>query len=125
MTPARCSYRAGRARPIARSHPLLRLVGVGRVFDGGAVVALHNVELEIHAGECVAILGPSGSGKSCLVNMMSGIDAPTAGRIDWDGAQVASRPAWTALRRRAIGIVFQEFNLLPTLTAIENVEIAL
>jgi putative ABC transport system ATP-binding protein len=110
---------------MAMSHPLVRLAGVGRVFDGGAVVALHDVDLEIHAGECVAILGPSGSGKSCLVNMMSGIDAPSAGRIDWNGARAASRSAWTALRRRAIGIVFQEFNLLPTLTAIENVEIAL
>jgi putative ABC transport system ATP-binding protein len=105
--------------------PLLRLEGVGRVFDGGAVVALHYVELQIRHGDCLAIVGPSGSGKSTLINILSGISAPTSGQVYWNDRPVGSRKEWAALRRDQIGIVFQEFNLLPTLTAIENVEMAL
>jgi predicted ABC-type transport system involved in lysophospholipase L1 biosynthesis ATPase subunit len=105
--------------------PLIAFAGVGRAFDDGTIVALKSVDLEIRAGECVAILGPSGSGKSSIVNLLSGIDRPTAGRILWNGTAVKSRRAWARLRRNGIGIVFQEFNLLPTLTAAENVEMAL
>ena len=105
--------------------PLLTLDRVSRVFDDGAIVALKSIELSIDAGECVAILGPSSSGKSSVVNLMSGIDRPTAGRILWKGNPTQSRRAWARLRRTDIGIVFQEFNLLPTLTARENVEMAL
>ena len=105
--------------------PLLRLEHVARSFDGGRIVALHDVDLAIDAGECVAIVGRSGSGKSCLLAIASGIDVPTGGSVLWQGAPVASRRAWTLLRRRHIGIVFQDFNLLPTLTALQNVEVAL
>ena len=105
--------------------PLVALEGVGRAFDDGAIVALRSVDVAIPAGDCVAILGPSGSGKSSLVNLISGIDAPTAGRVLWKGKPMKSRRAWTRLRRNGIGIVFQEFHLLPTLTASENVEMAL
>jgi predicted ABC-type transport system involved in lysophospholipase L1 biosynthesis ATPase subunit len=105
--------------------PLIALAGVGRAFDDGTIVALKSVDLAIHTGECVAILGASGSGKSSIVNLLSGIDRPTAGRILWNGTAVKSRRAWARLRRNGIGIVFQEFNLLPTLTASENVEMAL
>jgi putative ABC transport system ATP-binding protein len=105
--------------------PLIALDGVARAFDDGTIVALKSVDLAIHAGECVAILGPSGSGKSSVVNLLSGIDRPTAGRILWNGTPTKSRRAWARLRRNGIGIVFQEFNLLPTLTAGENVEMAL
>ena len=104
---------------------LVRLEGVSRVFDAGAVVALRDVSLSIGHGDCVAILGASGSGKSSLINLMSGIDAPTSGRVLWDGQPVTSRRKWAQLRARSIGIVFQEFHLLPTLTALENVEIAM
>jgi putative ABC transport system ATP-binding protein len=104
---------------------LVRLDGVSRVFDNGAVVALRNIDLGIAAGESLAVVGASGSGKSSLINMMSGIDLPTTGRVLWDGQPVMSRRQWTLLRARAIGIVFQEFHLLPTLTAIENTEVAL
>jgi putative ABC transport system ATP-binding protein len=104
---------------------LIALDGVGRAFDDGAIVALKSIDLAIAAGDCVAILGPSGSGKSSIVNLMSGIDRPTSGRIRWNGRPVASRRDWARLRREQIGIVFQEFNLLPTLTAHENVEMAL
>ena len=105
--------------------PLIALAGVSRAFDDGAITALNAVDLAVHAGECVAILGPSGSGKSSIVNLLSGIDRPSGGRVLWNGRWIQSRRAWARLRRREIGIVFQEFNLLPTLTACENVEIAL
>jgi putative ABC transport system ATP-binding protein len=105
--------------------PLLMLKGVSRAFDDGTIVALRSVDLAIRTGDCVAIVGPSGSGKSSIVNLMSGIDSPTSGHIQWNGKPVRSRRAWARLRRNGIGIVFQEFNLLPTLTASENVEMAL
>ena len=105
--------------------PLIELQGIGRAFDDGAIVALKAVDLAIPAGDCVALLGPSGSGKSSIVNLLSGIDRPTSGRILWNGKPVASRRDWARLRGADIGIVFQEFNLLPTLTACENVEMAL
>jgi putative ABC transport system ATP-binding protein len=104
---------------------LIRLEAVGRVFDSGSVVALRNIDLRISRGECVAILGSSGSGKSSIVNMLSGIDRPTTGRVYWKDQPVTSRKEWSALRANSIGIVFQEFHLLPTLTALENVELAL
>jgi predicted ABC-type transport system involved in lysophospholipase L1 biosynthesis ATPase subunit len=104
---------------------LIALAGVSRAFDDGAIVALTSVDLAIEATECVAIVGPSGSGKSSIVNLLSGIDRPTGGQVLWNGKATASRRAWARLRRSEIGIVFQEFNLLPTLTASENVEMAL
>ncbi len=114
-------------RPAPSDAPpaLVALERVGRVFDDGAIVALASLDLAIPAGDCVAILGPSGSGKSSVVNLISGIDRPTAGRVLWRGKPVKSRRAWARLRRSEIGIVFQEFHLLPTLTAAENVEMAL
>ena len=105
--------------------PLVTLERVSRAFDDGAIVALKSIDLKIPAGDCVAILGPSGSGKSSIVNLLSGIDRPTSGRILWNGTPVESRRAWSRLRRDGIGIVFQEFNLIPTLSAAENVEMAL
>jgi putative ABC transport system ATP-binding protein len=103
----------------------MRLEAVKRVFDGGSVVALRNIDLRISCGECLAILGASGSGKSSIINMLSGIDRPTTGRVYWKDRTVTSRKDWSALRANSIGIVFQEFHLLPTLTALENVELAL
>jgi len=106
-------------------HPLIRLQSVERQYDDGTIVALKNINLVIATGECLAVVGPSGSGKSSLLNMLSGIDVPTAGQIFWNDLPVRSRKEWAKLRGSDIGIVFQEFNLLPTLTAIENVEMAL
>lgn len=105
--------------------PLISLSGVSRDFDNGRIIALAGVDLTFHAGECLALVGRSGSGKSCLLNMATGLDRPDSGTVSWRGQPVDALSRWAELRRDAIGIVFQEFLLLPTLTALQNVEIAL
>ncbi len=104
---------------------LLRLEGIRRVFDKGRIVALAGVDIAFQANQSVALVGRSGSGKSCLLNIASGLDRPDAGRVFWKGRQISSRRDWSLLRRAEIGIVFQEFHLLPTLTARQNVELTL
>lgn len=105
--------------------PLVALDHVSHSFDDGRIVALNDVSLTIGQGESVAIVGASGSGKSTLILLLCGIRIPVRGRVLWKGAPVTSPERWTALRRTEIGIVFQEFNLFPTLTARENVEVAM
>jgi putative ABC transport system ATP-binding protein len=105
--------------------PLVALSNVSRTYDDGTLVALSAIDLAIERGAFVSIVGPSGSGKSTLVHIMAGFDRPTAGRVLWRGREVVDRHSWTRLRRERIGIVFQEFLLLPTLSALENVEIAM
>ncbi len=89
----------------------------------GTFAALRGVDLDVAPGECVAVLGPSGSGKSTLLNLLAGIDRPTAGELTVAGADLnALAPARVApWRGRSVGLVFQFFQLLPTLTALENV----
>jgi putative ABC transport system ATP-binding protein len=99
------------------------LVGVTRAYDGGRVQALNGVTLSVQPGEFLAIVGPSGSGKSTLLNLMSGLDRPTGGRVVFEGEESPSASRWTRLRARRIGFVFQEFNLLCTLNALENVQV--
>ena len=107
----------------------LSLEGVRKEFrrGGEAVCALDDVSLDIAAGEFCVVMGPSGSGKSTLLHLVAGIDAPSAGRVVVDGRDLArlSDDDRTLLRRRRIGLVFQFFNLLPTLSALENTALPL
>jgi len=92
--------------------------------DSVAVTALQDVDLEIAAGEFLALVGPSGSGKSTLLNLLGGLDCPTAGRLWVADAELGalSNRALAELRLKRIGFVFQEYNLIPVLSALENVE---
>jgi putative ABC transport system ATP-binding protein len=104
---------------------LIELNRVARSFDGGAVVAVREVSLSVAAGDCISIVGPSGSGKSTLIQLMCGMDAPTSGSVAWQGRVVADRREWTRLRASEIGVVFQDFLLLPNLSSVQNVAIAI
>jgi len=107
------------------SQPVLDLSDVDRVHGtgAGAVHALRGVSLDVAAGELVAVMGPSGSGKSTLLTIAGGLDSPTGGEVRVEGVRLStlSRRQLAAARRRSIGYVFQELNLLTSLTAIENV----
>ncbi len=107
---------------------VLHAENVSRTYQMGQVEvnALKDASLDITPGEFVVILGPSGSGKTTLLNMIGGMDKPTSGRIAVDGLDITSlgEKGLTGYRRRYIGFVFQFFNLIPTLTARENVEFA-
>ncbi len=103
--------------------PLIVVESVSRLYVDGNVLALDNVSLTIGRGEYVAIVGPSGSGKSTLLNVLGGLDQPTSGRVLFEGKEIVSVSALDELRSRQIGYVFQSFYLLPTLTAIENVQL--
>jgi putative ABC transport system ATP-binding protein len=109
--------------------PVLELRDAHRRYGAGAseVVALRGVNFSVASGEFVAVMGPSGSGKSTLLNLAGGLDQATAGAVFVDGTDLSGRSAGelAALRRTHIGIVFQELNLLPSLTAIENVMLPL
>jgi putative ABC transport system ATP-binding protein len=96
---------------------------VTRHFDGGRVQALGGVTFAIRDGEFVAVVGPSGSGKSTLLQILGTLDAPTSGSLMFRGRSVAAIRDLSQFRARTIGFIFQSFHLLPTLTAIENVQI--
>ncbi len=105
--------------------PLIDLVDVVKVYDTGEIpfTALRGVGLQVDRGEFVGLIGKSGSGKTTLINMITGIDHPTSGAITIDGTPVhqLSENALAMWRGRTIGVVFQFFQLLPTLTVIENI----
>jgi putative ABC transport system ATP-binding protein len=104
---------------VARAVDLMKVYGSGEA----AVTALDNVTVDFTRGRLTAIMGPSGSGKSTLMHCMAALDRPTSGRIIIDGLEIAGLRdrAMTALRRDRLGFVFQSFNLVPTLTARENI----
>jgi len=104
---------------------LLQLDHIAHAFDEGRIVALKDINLAFGEGESAAILGASGSGKTTLILVMCGIRTPTRGVVRWKGEPVTTLKQWTDLRRTEIGIVFQDFNLFSTLTAAENVEVAM
>ena len=111
------------------SEPLVRIEQVSKVYRDGQreVVALRDLSLTVEPGEWVAIVGPSGCGKSTLLNLVAGLDRPTAGRVRVEGVDLGAldEEALARWRRGAVGIVFQFFQLLPTLTALENVQLPL
>lgn len=111
----------------SKNQTLMRLENVSRNFVMGEVIveALRDVTLEIKAGEILAILGPSGSGKSTLLNIMGGMDRPSTGRVSYAGEDLTrvSDDLLGRFRRHEVGFVFQFYNLIPDLTAWENVEI--
>jgi putative ABC transport system ATP-binding protein len=108
---------------------ILELRDVHRVHGSGetAVHALRGVSLSVGSGELVAVMGPSGSGKSTLLNLCGGLDAPSRGEVVVEGQVLGtlSKRKLAAVRRRRVGYVFQELNLLPSLTAVENVALPL
>jgi len=107
---------------------LIRLTQVSKQFSGKRrVTALEDINFQVTRGEMVSIVGPSGSGKSTLLNLIGGLDQPSSGEIHIDGQSIArlSDDALTQLRRDKIGFIFQFFNLMPSLTCLENVALPL
>jgi putative ABC transport system ATP-binding protein len=109
--------------------PVLRLSGISQQYGTGetAVTALSGIDLDVARGELVAVMGTSGSGKSTLLSIAGGLQKPSSGEVVVEGEHLstASPSQLAALRRRSLGFVFQDFNLIPTLTALENVTLPL
>jgi putative ABC transport system ATP-binding protein len=108
---------------------MIEIVNVSKTYHQGAqdVCALRDISFRIEEGEFLSIMGPSGSGKSTLLNLIGGLDQPTAGKIFIDGSPLhgISDDELTMIRRKRVGFIFQFFNLLPILTAVENVGLPL
>ena len=105
---------------------LLEIKDVSKIYSGGTVKALQNVNLTVEKGEWVAIMGPSGSGKSTMMNIIGCMDKPSEGKVILDGTDITNESSrnLTAIRRDKIGLVFQQFHLVNYLTAVENVMMA-
>ncbi len=116
-------------RPEAAGRPVISLRGVSKVYrrDTIAVPVLAHLDLDVAAGEFLALMGPSGSGKSTILNLVSGIDTPTEGRVEVAGVDLGrlDSAALAAFRARHVGFIFQSYNLIPVLTAFQNVELPL
>ncbi len=111
----------------ANGAPAIRAAGLVKRYQNGQITALDGLDLEVSAGEFVAVCGPSGCGKSTLLNLIAGIDRPDAGELAVFGQRAATltETETDALRSGVIGLVFQLHNLLPQLTAAENVQVAM
>ncbi len=107
------------------SSPLLEAQGLMKSYDDGRVQALRGVDVRIDAGEYVAISGPSGSGKSTLLHMLGGLDLPSRGQVLFRGSALGKTVSLDAYRSLQVGFIFQAFHLLPTLRALENVQVAM
>jgi putative ABC transport system ATP-binding protein len=109
--------------------PVVRVQGVSKTYyrDETPVPVLEGIDLEVSEGEFVALMGPSGSGKSTLLNLIAGIDRASSGRVEVAGAELSgmSERTLASFRSRHIGFIFQLYNLIPVLTAFENVELPL
>jgi ABC-type lipoprotein export system ATPase subunit len=103
--------------------PLLSAEHLRKVYPDGKVVALENVSLAILPGEHVAVMGPSGCGKSTLLNLLGALDRPDSGEVFFEGVPLSRQRSLARLRSQKVGFVFQSFHLLPTLTALENVQV--
>src|SRR5688572_22513467 len=131
MSPSGAPWRSSRRPRCGGSEPgrhrvsFIQLDGVTRRYDKG-VIALDRVSLEIKQGEWLAIMGPSGSGKTTLLNLLGGLDLADEGRVLVDGLDLGriARPDLIRYRRERVGLVFQQFHLIPYLTALENVMLA-
>ena len=111
------------------TQPIVQAAGLTKQVDTGRsqLTILADISLDIAAGEAVAIVGASGSGKTTLLGLLAGLDLPSAGRVHIDGVDLAGldEDGRATLRRRLVGFVFQSFQLLPALTALENVMLPL
>jgi ABC-type lipoprotein export system ATPase subunit len=107
----------------ALAHPQLEVRDLRKHYDDGRIEALRGVSLTIAAGEYIAISGSSGSGKSTLLQLLGGLDIATSGQVLYEGAALGSAVHLDEYRARRIGFIFQAFYLLPTLTALENVQV--
>ena len=105
------------------SDPAIRVRGVRKAFDDGRIVGLSGMDLDVGQGEFVAIVGPSGCGKSTLLHLIAALDRPDAGSIEVAGHELVSGRGLTHYRARHVGMIFQLHNLLPALTAEENVQV--
>ncbi len=107
--------------------PAIAAVDVRKVYGSGetAVVALAGISLDVPQGQFAAVMGPSGSGKSTLMHCLAGLDSVTSGSIELDGTEITelSDNKLTQLRREQVGFIFQSFNLIPTLNALENIRL--
>lgn len=116
-------------RAPASSAPLVRVRGLTLTVPSaaGPVNILRGIDLDIESGAAIGVVGPSGSGKTSLLMVLAGLERPTAGSVALDGAEMTGRDedALAILRREKIGIVFQSFHLIPTMTALENVAVPL
>ncbi len=114
---------------VAAGQPIIALRGVSKTYrrDTIAVPVLAALDLDVAAGEFLALMGPSGSGKSTILNLVSGIDTPTSGRVVVAGVDLGGldNAALAAFRARHVGFIFQSYNLIPVLTAFQNVELPL
>ena len=111
--------------PISACGPILEARGLVKSYDEGRVEALRGVDVKIDAGEYVAISGPSGSGKSTLLHLLGGLETATQGQVFFKGSKLGKAVDLDSYRSRQVGFIFQAFYLLPTLRALENVQVAM